>query len=214
MTQSFFLKHYNAFFQALQFLTVLPCPRLNFKNDNWQKSLGLSVLYYPLIGLLLGCILMLGVSVLGRPESTFLSAVLLLVVWVVLSGGLHLDGLADCADAWMGGLGSKEKTLAIMKDPACGTIAVLVLLLVLLLKLAAIEILLRLNPPLMYWVLPFLLGRMAIISILLSTPYVRQGGIGEVLSQRFSRKSAMAISVLSALGILLIFLGLVCFYWR
>jgi adenosylcobinamide-GDP ribazoletransferase len=67
-----------------------------------------------------------------------LHAALLLTVWVLLSGGLHLDGLADSADAWLGGFGDRERTLTIMKDPRSGPIAVVVLVLVLLLKFCAL----------------------------------------------------------------------------
>ena len=40
---------------------------------------------------------------------------LLLTAWVLLSGGLHLDGLADSADAWLGGFGDRERTLALIE---------------------------------------------------------------------------------------------------
>jgi len=191
----------DAFFCALKFLTVIPCPRQNLSEEKWQDSLGLSVLFYPLVGLVVGLLLCLCVVVFNSSYGAFLPSVILLTIWVLVSGGLHLDGLADCADAWMGGLGSKEKTLAIMKDPACGTIAVLTLLLTLLLKLAAIEMLLRMNFPLWYWVLPPMLGRLAIFGVLLTTPYIRSGGIGEILSQRFSRPSAIVIVILVSLSV-------------
>jgi len=191
----------DAFFCALKFLTIIPCPRHNLSEEKWQDSLGLSVLFYPLVGLVVGLLLCLCVVVFNSSYGAFLPSVILLTIWVLVSGGLHLDGLADCADAWMGGLGSKEKTLAIMKDPACGTIAVLTLLLTLLLKLAAIEILLRMNFPLWYWVLPPMLGRLAIFGVLLTTPYIRSGGIGEILSQRFSRPIAIVIVILVSLSV-------------
>ena len=192
----------DAFFCALKFLTIIPCPRLNFNEEKWQDSLGLSVLFYPVVGVVVGFLLCLCAGIFGGLESSFLPSVVLLLIWVLVSGGLHLDGLADCADAWMGGLGSKEKTLAIMKDPTCGTIAVLTLLLILLLKLAAIEMLLRMDFPLWYWVLPPMLGRLAIIGILLTTPYIRSGGIGEILSQRFARPSAVVVVMLASLLVL------------
>lgn len=65
-------------------------------------------------------------------------AALLLVFWVLATGALHLDGLADSADAWVGGLGDRERTLAIMKDPCCGPAAVVALVVVLLVKFAAL----------------------------------------------------------------------------
>ena len=191
-----------AFFCALEFLTIIPCPRQNFSEKKWQDTLGLSVLYYPVVGVVVGLLLCFCVGIFSGSESAFLPATVLLLIWVLVSGGLHLDGLGDCADGWMGGLGSKEKTLAIMKDPTCGTIAVLTLLLVLLLKLAAIEMLLRMNIPLWCWVLPPMLGRLAIIGILLTAPYVRSGGIGEILSQRLARSSAVVVMMLASLLVL------------
>ena len=61
-----------------------------------------------------------------------LTAALVLAVWVLLTGALHLDGVADCADAWVGGFGDREKTFQILKDPRSGTHSCSVLVLVLL----------------------------------------------------------------------------------
>jgi adenosylcobinamide-GDP ribazoletransferase len=52
------------------------------------------------------------------------AAALVLILWVWSTGALHLDGLADSADAWVGGLASRERTLEIMKDPRSGPAAV------------------------------------------------------------------------------------------
>lgn len=51
---------------------------------------------------------------------------------MLITGGLHLDGLADTADAWVGGQGDRDRTLAIMKDPRSGPIAIAVIVLLLL----------------------------------------------------------------------------------
>ena len=47
-------------------------------------------------------------------------AAIIVMLWVLITGALHLDGVADTADGFMGGLGSTEKTLKIMKDPVSG----------------------------------------------------------------------------------------------
>jgi adenosylcobinamide-GDP ribazoletransferase len=102
----------------------------------------------------------------------------------MITGGLHLDGLADCADAWAGGLSSKERTLAIMKDPAAGPIAVIALVLVLLIKWSALTSLLAEQNFLMLLGIP-VLGRLTILAMMLSTPYVRQNGLGTKMQENF-----------------------------
>lgn len=104
------------FWIALQFLSSLP---IRLPGMPTPQELGRSLLFYPLVGLLFGAILWaLNGLLLGTP--LLLHAALLLTVWVLLSGGLHLDGLADSADAWLGGFGDRERTLTIMKDPRSG----------------------------------------------------------------------------------------------
>ncbi|HCS46271.1 MAG TPA: adenosylcobinamide-GDP ribazoletransferase, partial [Pseudomonas sp.] len=111
------------FWIALQFLSSLP---IRLPGMPAPRELGRSLLFYPLVGLLFGVILWtLNGLLLGTP--LLLHAALLLTVWVLLSGALHLDGLADSADAWLGGFGDRERTLTIMKDPRSGPIAVVTL---------------------------------------------------------------------------------------
>jgi adenosylcobinamide-GDP ribazoletransferase len=98
--------------------------------------------WYPAVGLVIGLILWLVGAVLVATTSLFLAATLVLVVWVAITGALHLDGVADCADAWVGGLGDRQKVLRILKDPRCGSMAVVSLILLLLTKLAALQLLL------------------------------------------------------------------------
>ena len=124
---------------ALQFLTRLP---VSLPGMPTPEQMGRSLLWYPTIGLLLGLLLWLAHLLLGQTPAV-LQAAIILAMWVGLSGALHLDGLADTADAWVGGFGDRERTLAIMKDPRSGPIAVVVLMLLLLLKLVALFTLLQ-----------------------------------------------------------------------
>jgi adenosylcobinamide-GDP ribazoletransferase len=115
-----------------------------------------------------------------------LQAALLLTLWVGISGGLHLDGLADSADAWVGGLGDKQRTLDIMKDPRCGPMAVLVLVLVLLLKFTALVALLEHQSAWLLILVPWL-ARGLLPLLFLTTPYVRPGGLGQALAEHLPR---------------------------
>ena len=125
------MKQLHPLLIALQFLTTLP---IKVSTPVEDKHLGQSLLFYPLVGFIIAAILVLLATALSA-QAPYVTAVLILTVWVALTGGLHLDGLADSADAWLGGLGDKAKTLSIMKDPTSGPIAVSILVLVLLIKL-------------------------------------------------------------------------------
>ena len=192
-------QHVSAVRTALQFLTIFPVGSLSGQDKNVT---GLSLLYYPLVGLLLGFLLAVFTWFAQAVLSPFslqllLLAALVLTLWVVLTGALHLDGLADCADAWMGGLGSKQRTLELMKDPTSGPIAVTVVVLVLLIKFAALAALLAHASLWLLLIAPFI-ARLSVLALMLTTPYVRPQGLGEVLSKHFPRQEAKIVVAIAA----------------
>lgn len=158
---------------AFGFLTRLPVPRIAFLPGTQAGSLK----WYPLVGAVLGGLLAGATALAWTVLPPIPAAAVVLVAWVALTGALHLDGLADSADAWIGGMGDRARTLAIMKDPRSGPVGVVALVLVLLLKFSALATLA--DPWLL--VLPPLLGRAAIVAWFLTTPYVRVGGLGDPL---------------------------------
>ncbi|MBN2886056.1 MAG: adenosylcobinamide-GDP ribazoletransferase [Chromatiaceae bacterium] len=210
------------FWAALHLLSRLPCPD---PGTLTPEERGRSALFYPLVGALMGALLALaawGLGALGLIErAPGLAAALVLSLWVWSSGALHLDGLADTVDAWVGGLGDRERTLRIMKDPTSGPMAIAALVLVLLLKFAAIETLLRSGwlPGLL---LPPLLGRLLLLALLMGTPYVRPGGMAADQSAWLPRRAAWVVLMLGALGVtwlaglaglILLALAGVLFWW-
>lgn len=205
------------FWIALQFLSSLP---IRLPGMPTPEELGRSLLFYPLVGLLFGAILWgLNGLLLGAP--LLLHAALLLSVWVVLSGALHLDGLADSADAWLGGYGDRERTLTIMKDPRSGPIAVVTLVLVLLLKFAALLALIEQQHSVVLIIVP-LISRSALLGLFLTTPYVRPGGLGQALADHLPRLAGKQVLVISAVvcvlmtglsGVWALVLATVLFVW-
>ncbi len=188
----------KAFLLALQFLTCLP---ISLKAAPTPADWGRSALAYPLVGLLIG-LLLVGFQRLVGHADPLLQAALLTATWALITGGLHLDGLADSADAWVGGHGDRERTMAIMKDPRSGPAAVSTLVLVLLLKFAALAALAKAGawPALL---LAPVLGRSALVALLLGTPYVRPGGMGAAMSAHLPRTAAvLALLLVAAAGLL------------
>ncbi len=185
---------------ALQFLTRLP---VRLAGMPAPEAIGRSLACYPLVGLGLGALLWLAAVLLaGAPLP--LQAALLLTLWVALTGALHLDGLADTADAWVGGFGDRERTLAIMKDPRSGPIAVAVLVLLLLLKFAALLALLEAGEA-HALLATLLLGRAALPALFLTTAYVRPGGLGQALAEHLPRRAVKG--ALLASGVLVVLIG-------
>ena len=172
------------FWIALQFLSSLP---IRLPGMPQPQEMGRSLLFYPLVGLLFG-LLLWGLNALLTDAPLMLHAALLLTAWVLLSGGLHLDGLADSADAWLGGFGDRDRTLTIMKDPRSGPIAVVTLTLVLLLKFCALLALIEQHNGALLLIAP-LIGRSALLAVFLTTPYVRAGGLGQALADHLPRKA-------------------------
>ncbi|WDI92764.1 adenosylcobinamide-GDP ribazoletransferase [Xanthomonas campestris] len=160
---------------AVGFLTRIPVPAWAFTRPGAQAR---SLPWYPLVGLLLG-VLLLALAWCLRGAAPLLAAAIVLSSWVWLTGALHVDGLADSTDAWVGGMGDRARTLAIMKDPTSGPMAVTAVVLILLLKCAALTTLLPAAPAAL-WLAP-LLARAAVVAAFLSTPYVRVDGIGSAL---------------------------------
>ena len=183
---------------ALQFLSSLP---VTLPGMPEPRQVGRSLLFYPVVGLLFGLLLWLA-SCLLQGTAAPLQAALLLTLWVLLSGALHLDGLADSADAWLGGFGDRERTLLIMKDPRSGPIAVVTLMLVLLLKFCALWVLVERGAG-AWLVLAPVVGRAALLGLFMATPYVRPGGLGQSLAEHLPRQAARWVLVGSALGCVL-----------
>ena len=160
---------------AFSFLTTLP---VRYPGEVSAAEGRQSLYWYPVVGLAIGLILL--VATVFLPDASLLGAALVLVLWIVLTGALHLDGLADCADAWIGGLGSREKTLRILNDPNAGAIAVVTLISLLLLKLLAMAELLMAEHSGFLLVAP-VIARTSPMILFATTPYVRHAGIGSHL---------------------------------
>ena len=188
-----------AFWIALQFLSSLP---VRLPGMPEPAQMGRSLLWYPAVGGLFGLLLLALAWLLGAAPP-MLQAALVLSAWVVLSGGLHLDGLADSADAWLGGFGDRQRTLEIMKDPRSGPIAVVTLVLLLLLKFCAVLALLQSGQWLALLLAP-VLGRAAMLALFLTTAYVRAGGLGQALAEHLPRSAGRAVLLASAAGTVLL----------
>jgi len=189
----------TAFLIALRFLTILPIGR-HIQVDS--ALVVRSSKFYPLVGLLLG-----GMSwgFYGLVRSAFpvdLAVGLLLAFWVVMTGALHLDGLADCLDGCYGGKNPGDR-LRIMKDVHVGTMGIVGLILLLGLKFLALKQFLSSQAP-VYWLLLIpAAGRWIPVFLSAFWPYARpEGGLGQGLVQEM-RKQELFWATLLAWGLVI-----------
>lgn len=133
----------KGFVIALQFLTRLPMPRVTVSSAEFAASMR----WFPAAGLVVGAIVGPG-AVLGARIDPWLGALVGLVLWVAVTGALHLDGLGDAADASGAAHKDPERLRAVLADPHAGSFAVVAIGLQLLAKLVLIRTLIVTAPPL------------------------------------------------------------------
>jgi adenosylcobinamide-GDP ribazoletransferase len=122
------------FLIALQFLTVLP---FNIKGKIEEKDFGGSLVYFPIVGFLIGLFLV-SAAYMSAFLPSLVRSVLILVAWVIITGGMHLDGFADTCDGFYGRR-SKEEILKIMRDSRIGTMGAAGVTILLLFKFAMLS---------------------------------------------------------------------------
>ncbi|WP_043767393.1 adenosylcobinamide-GDP ribazoletransferase [Algiphilus aromaticivorans] len=185
---------------ALQFLTVIPVrlPRALTPSEQGQV-----LLCYPVIGLGLGLSLAAAAWVLNTVLPPMPASALLLAGWAVVTGALHLDGLADTADGWLGGHGDRRRTLSIMRDSHSGAAAVVAAAVLLLIKFSALSVVVAGQAWLVLIAAP-LAGRAAMPLLLAALPYARVGGIGAEMARALPVARAGQLAALSFIGVLLL----------
>src|SRR4051812_2402582 len=171
---------------AVTFLTRVPLARV-IVVDGGDVARG--TVFFPLVGAGIGAVTGLSAIFLHERLSSFLAAGLAVAISVVLTGALHLDALADTADA--AGAPTRERALEIMRDSRIGSFGAAALMTDLLIRAAAIAGLAA--APVGALVAAGALSRAASLPLAAALPYARaEGGPGGVLSGRVRWASALA----------------------
>jgi adenosylcobinamide-GDP ribazoletransferase len=180
---------------AFGLMTTLPFPL----PDDWSAGdSGRASVWYPLVGLFIGALTWLTWKGAMLLFPSLVAGIIALIAWVALTGGLHLDGLADCCDGLLASA-SVERRLEIMKDPHLGAFGATGLILVLLLKGATLA---ALTPATSLGILlAASLARWCILPAGL-LPLARSGGMGADFSSGL-RRSFIYVGVVLPMGLAL-----------
>lgn len=185
------------FLTALGFLTLFPHPQY---EDFEGKDLGRSMAAFPLVGLLLGIILVIANSVFSSFLPEGLTNILLLALLVILTGGLHLDGFMDTLDG-IGGGNNRAKILTIMRDSRVGAFGAIGILFLVIIKWEALN---AISPDLKSPVLLLMptVSRFAMALLTHISPYARAEGLGRPFVDGLTRERiyfALAVMLLISL---------------
>jgi len=185
------------FLDALRFLTIIPLP---WRREASPEELGRSVTYFPLVGIVIGLILA-GLSwLLGLILPLAVVNVLLIVSLAVISGALHLDGLADTCDG-IGGHKTVEARWQVMHDSRVGGFGIAGVCLLLLVKYISLNsvpeqllmVTLILMPVISRWAMDY---------AIFACPYARPSGLGKAFKQETSwRRFSLATIITLAVAI-------------
>lgn len=181
---------------AFGLLTTLP---LGLPEDWRQGDSGRAAIWYPLAGMVIGGLTWLGWLIMNWYFPPLIAGALTTLLWAGLTGGLHLDGLADCCDGLLGSV-TTERRLEIMKDPHLGSFGAIGLFLALLIKAAALGALT--SSAGLAIILAATLGRWLILPTGL-LPLARPDGMGADFKAGL-RPAAIFITALLPLGLALI----------
>ncbi len=173
---------------AFAFLTIVP---LRWPDD---VQPGRAFAWFPLVGLVIGGLL---AGLAWLPLLADVRAFVVLLAWVVITGGLHLDGFGDSCDGLLATV-PPERRLAIMKDPRAGSWAVIGLILLLLGKWLLIGHLLR--HPLLLVIVP-VMGRWALVLAAYAYPYARSSGLGGMFRDGLGRPQIVIATMLALLSV-------------
>ena len=181
----------RSFLTALQFLTRIHLVR---QENLTAEDFGRSTRFFPLVGVVLGALYLLAalacLAFLGLPSYT--GKAILVLLPLLLTGGLHVDGFMDTVD------GLRERMLEIMKDSRTGSFGVAAFAGLLLLNWS---LLLDLPAPVLLigiFIMP-IIGRMAMLFAVAHFPYARPSGMGQAFAAMADRRAVLIGLVTSLL---------------
>lgn len=168
------IKEVRIFFTALMFFTRIPCPK---NIDHSEEYLTKSSRYFPLVGIIVGCIgaiiYLFGSYIFPHPIALLLS----MVSTIIATGAFHEDGLADVCDGFGGGW-TKDDILRIMKDSRVGAFGVIGLILTLGLKFLSLFYIDPLHIPFVL-ITGHALSRFVASTLLFTLEYVREDALSK-----------------------------------
>ncbi|MCC3869138.1 adenosylcobinamide-GDP ribazoletransferase [Terrisporobacter mayombei] len=162
------------FIGLLQFMTRIPIKADMGFDEEFHKS----IVYFPLVGFVIGLISFIIGSLAIQIFDPFITSIIIVAGEVILTGGLHIDGLGDTFDAIYSNR-DKERMLEIMKDSRLGTNSLLAILFLVLIKIGLLNSAINSNLMCLIIFMP-MISRLGVIVMLYKTVTPRKVGMGNI----------------------------------
>ncbi|NEZ47028.1 adenosylcobinamide-GDP ribazoletransferase [Clostridium niameyense] len=192
----------NDFLLMIQFFTRIP---INKNLDCSKENFKTAAMFLPIVGLIIGMI-NFAIYILFKDLLPYkIIAIIILLITAMITGGLHLDGLADTFDGFFS-LREKNKIMEIMKDSRIGSYGSIALIFDIILKIEILTLLIQKGITISLILLP-IVGKNSILFLCLSSKTAKKSGSGNIFIGNMS-KTIVLISSLFTLGVSTYFLGI------
>ncbi|MEW9077923.1 adenosylcobinamide-GDP ribazoletransferase [Terrisporobacter glycolicus] len=185
------------FIGLLQFMTRIPIKADMGFDEEFHKS----IVYFPLVGIVIGLISFIIGSLAIQIFDPFITAIIIVAGEVILTGGLHIDGLGDTFDAVYSNR-DKERMLEIMKDSRLGTNSLLAILFLILIKIGLLNSAINSNLMCLIIFMP-MISRLGVIVMLYKTVTPRKVGMGNIFIGK-ATKGMFITAILYTVAILVL----------
>jgi adenosylcobinamide-GDP ribazoletransferase len=192
------MKYLKRIILMLQFLTRIP---IKATLDVTEEDFGKGLAFAPFVGLVIGVLLYIVYLVVKNTFPVYLISTLIMVCYLILSGGIHMDGLGDTFDGVFSGR-SKEKIMEIMKDSRTGTFGVLALVSIILLDISLLSMLIPLCDGTIIIVFP-ILGRMGCLIGAGAFDYARKDGLAKSFVNHCGKNEIMIGIIITLVSVVL-----------
>jgi len=169
-------EYLNDFLLLFQFFTRIPINKnLECDKENFRRG----SIFFPVVGLFIGVVQFLVYYILIKVLPVNITAVFVVIIPIVITGGLHVDGLGDTCDGFFSLKGDKYKIIEVMKDSTVGTYATIAIVFDILVRYAAVNTIIEVNLPFILIVVP-IIARFTVVFISFIGKTAKETGSGNI----------------------------------
>jgi adenosylcobinamide-GDP ribazoletransferase len=196
-------EYINDFLLFFQFFTRIPINKsLNCEKENFRRG----SIFFPVIGLFIGILQWIVFYLLMKVLPVNITALFVVMVPIVITGGLHVDGLGDTCDGFFSFKGDKNKIIEIMKDSTIGTYSCIAIVFDMLARYVAVCTIIEMNLPLMLIATP-IIARFTVVFLSFIGKNAKETGSGNIFIGNIHNKQMIIVTIITLILVPL-FIGL------